>query len=550
MKKKNLLFFIVLVICVLTSCTKTASLPAPAEGTPAPEPTYTIVQPTAIPKTLWIDPALKAFLDGRIEQPAGWQLVTDKNDAHYWIDMGGEHPATNLVFALVAPFPTISDDISMTDFVEIWKQGISVTSKFHQLLMDQQTLQLLSRKLGTPIPNLIEILPADQLLAAAWNTTGAWAVVPFEQLVPRWKVISIDEISPIHKNFAVKEYLLNFDISIEPNPLLSLESMEIPLELTAWIPSNRDADKITTLIMTGVTALVRATAATMEVRGMTYPALNIGDLLRSADITHVSNEIAFSPTCPRPHYQGDLLEFCSRPEYIQLLEFIGTDVVDMTGDHFIDVQPEDVLYTLKMYADRGWGYFAAGANIDEARAALYKTMNSTSIAFIGCNAKSRAYALASTTHPGAVHCDWEYLDRELPLIVEKGYLPVMTFSHIEYYQYEALPDLVVDFHRAADDGAVIVSGSQGHQPQAMEFYKDSFLHYGLGNLFFDQYLEGLAERQAFIDRHVFYDGKYISTELFTIQFIDFAQTRFMTPKERADLLRTIFTASDWHNINP
>jgi len=59
----------------------------------------------------------------------------------------------------------------------------------------------------------------------------------------------------------------------------------------------------------------------------------------------------------------------------------------------------------------------------------------------------------------------------------------MTFSHIEYYSYETIPALVTDFHRAADDGAVIISGSQAHQPQAMEFYKNSFLHYGLGNLF-------------------------------------------------------------------
>lgn len=527
-----------------------APSPAAIEFTPTPEPLPAIVQPTTNPMTVWIDPILKAFLDGQIEPPAGWQFAANREEAIYWVEAVDDDPVSSLVFALVAPFPTISDDISMADFKEIWQQGISSNSKFHQLLMDQRTLQMLSLKLGTPIANLIKILPADQLLSVAWDTTGAWAVVPFDQLVPGWKVISLDGISPIHKDFDVKEYPLNFNISVQPNPSLGLTINEIPPELATWIPSNRDADKLTTLVMTGVTALVRATAATMEHKGMTYPALNIGDLLRSADITHISNEIAFSPTCPRPRSQGDLLQFCSRPEYIQLLEYIGTDVVDMTGDHFIDVAPEDVLYTLKMYSDRGWRYFAAGANIDEAKAPLYESVNSNSIAFIGCNAKPRGYALASVTHPGTVHCDWEYLDREIPLIAEKGFLPIMTFSHIEYYLYEAIPELIEDFHRAADDGAIIVSGSQGHQPQAMEFYKDSFLHYGLGNLFFDQYLEGIPERQAFIDRHVFYDGKYISTELFTIQFVDFAQTRFMTPEERADLLHTIFKASGWENINP
>jgi len=179
-----------------------------------------------------------------------------------------------------------------------------------------------------------------------------------------------------------------------------------------------------------------------------------------------------------------------------------------------------------------------------------ENVKSNQIAFIGCNAKDIGYALASATNPGAVHCDWDYLDLEIPSIVKKGYLPIMTFSHIEYYSYETIPALVTDFHRAADDGAVIISGSQAHQPQAMEFYKNSFLHYGLGNLFFDQYYEGFATRQAFIDRHVFYDDKYINTELFTIMFINNAQSRFMTAEERSDLLNTVFRASGWQNINP
>ena len=51
-------------------------------------------------------------------------------------------------------------------------------------------------------------------------------------------------------------------------------------------------------MVTGVTALVGGTAFLMEQNGMTYPAIDIGDLLRSADILHISNEVAFSPKCP------------------------------------------------------------------------------------------------------------------------------------------------------------------------------------------------------------------------------------------------------------
>jgi poly-gamma-glutamate synthesis protein (capsule biosynthesis protein) len=97
----------------------------------------------------------------------------------------------------------------------------------------------------------------------------------------------------------------------------------------------------------------------------------------------------------------------------------------------------------------------------------------------------------------------------------------------------------------AEAGAVIVSGSQAHQPQGMEFLNGSFIHYGLGNLFFDQY--GLCEacRQGLIDRHVFYDGRYISTELLPIQFVDYARSRPMTLEESNTLFQALFQASGW-----
>ena len=50
---------------------------------------------------------------------------------------------------------------------------------------------------------------------------------------------------------------------------------------------------------------------------------------------------------------------------------------------------------------------------------------------------------------------------------------------------------------------------------------------------------------AFIDRHIFYNNKHISTELLTIQFVDFARARPMTEGERSDLLRKVFQASGW-----
>ena len=58
--------------------------------------------------------------------------------------------------------------------------------------------------------------------------------------------------------------------------------------------------------------------------------------MREADIAHVSNQIPFSTGCTFPKPDQGALVFCSDPKYIDLLTDIGTDVVELTGNHFAD----------------------------------------------------------------------------------------------------------------------------------------------------------------------------------------------------------------------
>jgi poly-gamma-glutamate synthesis protein (capsule biosynthesis protein) len=302
---------------------------------------------------------------------------------------------------------------------------------------------------------------------------------------------------------------------------------------------------MTIVAMTGVTALVRATAYEMEKHGITYADQDIREELLSADITHISNEVPFAEDCPYPNPVQEEIRFCSRDAYIQLLEDVGTDVVELTGDHFQDWGTDAIFHTLDMYRQRGWLTYGGGANLAEGRKALLIENHGNRIAFIGCNAKGGSFAQADETHPGAAVCDMDWMAGEISRLKQEGYLVIATFQHREYYTYLAQPDQQQDFRQMAEAGAVVVSGSQAHQPQGMEFVNGSFIHYGLGNLFFDQY--GLCEacRQGLIDKHVFYDGRYISTELLPIEFVDYARARPMTPEEAKDLLQTLFLASGW-----
>ncbi len=497
--------------------------------------------------TIWIDPALPAALRQAVTLPpdVGYTLFADQASLRLTAGEGLE--LSRWVYALAAPFPTLVDAVASQDLRLAWSGQAAGTLAGHALLVDESTLGVLSALWGAPGEGVVQVLPAESLLEAAWQGSS-WAILPFEQLEPRWKVLEVDGLSPLHKDFDLLAYPLSVPVSLvsEPDLLAEIEAVLSGEGVAPVLPlSNRDSDKLTVLAMTGVTALVRATAYTMEQRGILYPGKDIGPWLREADITHISNEVPFASDCPYPNPVQEGVRFCSADRYIALLEDMGTDVVELTGDHFQDWGQQAMLHTLEMYRQRGWGYYGGGENLQDGRKALLVEHNGNKLAFIGCNGKGGSFAQAGAGRPGAVTCDFGWMEAEIARLRLEGYLPVATFQHFEYYTYKAQPNQVRDFRLLARAGAVVVSGSQAHQPQGLEFLDEALIHYGLGNLFFDQYDISPATRQGFIDRHVFYDGRYIGAELLTIQFVDYARPRPMTPAEREDVLNKVFKASGW-----
>jgi hypothetical protein len=549
-----LLLLIVSIALGASACTPAPTTPAAMQPThtlvtavdtaaptlpPTPAPTMTHT-PAPLP-ALWIDPQLPDALREAVQLPDGLTLTDDPAAAALSITTGSGLAIGDWVYALAAPFPTIPDGVSASDLLAFWQTGVAPGLPASRLLVSSDTLALFTALWGSPASN-VATLAADELLAAAWDAGDAWAILPFDALVPRWKVIEIDSVSPVRKDFDQTTYPLSISIGASGDPELLDRLLSLPGNTFF---SNRDPDRLTTVMLTGVTALVRGTGALMRAFGNEYPAIDIGPWLQEADILHINNEVPFAQICPL-YPPKDELVFCSLTRYIELLEYIGTDVVELSGDHFHDYGDQAILYTLELYKERGWPYYGGGANLEEARRPLLMEHNGNQIAFLGCNGKAPWYARASETEPGAWHCDIPWMQAEIARLRAGGYLPIVTFQHEEIQTYEAHPKLKADFQPVADAGAVIVSGSQAHHPHAIEFRGDAFIHYGLGNLFFDQIYISDPNATAFIDRHVIYNGRHISTELLTIQFVDYARARPMTDAERQELLEKIFRVSIWN----
>ncbi|MEW6028719.1 MAG: CapA family protein [Chloroflexota bacterium] len=537
-----------------TSRPATAALPPPTSA-----PTLTSVPgltSTPLPLTLWISESLPPIL--RAEAEAwGIPIAADPDSAALVLDAALQPHSVNAqwIYALVAPFPTVADGVTLDELKQAWG-GASAgsldrlgTAPFagRPLWMADSTLAAFSALWGAPAPGSVRTAPADELLDAAWNDMPSWAIIPFEEIEPRWKVLTVDGQSPIRKDFKDWDYPLQVTFSLTRFQLADPQPANLPtFELS---PTNRDPSKLTTVILTGVTALVRATAYTMNVKGVLYPGEAIRDWMREADIAHISNEIPFYGGCPEPDPGQDALVFCSNPRYIDLLTDLGADVVELTGNHFADYGANAMFETLALYNEKGIPYYGGGADAEDARKPLLLEVNGNKIAFIGCNRPDTgAFPTATDTRPGAAGCDYEYMTARVKSLREQGYLPIVTFQYVETDVPQPFEQQVQDFRLMAEAGAVIVNGSQAHLPQVMEFYEGAFIHYGLGNLFFDQMGlpgAGSPKQREFLDRHVFYNGRYLGVELLTTLLEDFARPRPMIPEERAAFLDFYFTESDW-----
>ena len=550
----NRILAFLLLVTITTSCAHAVTEPAPAIVLPTdvvqPSPT---ASSTPMPLSIYHAPEVP---DSLVAEPENWGIPfesdPDKASLRLELSTSGDEATvasnTTWIYALVAPFPTVLDGVTLDQLKSVWNASSSGPLSGSPLWMTESTLAAFTALWGEPAFGAVQTASPDELVDALWQQQPSWGIVPFEVLEPKLKVLTVDGYSPIHNDFDATTYPLKAEFVLRT---LDREPASLSLAL---LDTNREPTRLTTIILTGVTALVRATAFTMETKGVTYPANDIRDFMRAADITHVSNEIPFFTGCDFPNPSRYKLVFCSDPKYIELLNDVGTDVVELTGNHFADYGAGAMLETLDIYNQNGIGYYGGGADMDDALKPLLLNHNGNLIAFIGCNPVDLGKPpVATETKPGAAPCSHNYLVNTIEDLDELGYVVIATYQHQEYYSPEARPDQLEDFHRVADAGASIVSGSQAHYAQMMEFYDDSFIHYGLGNLFFDQmgdipYFPGI--RREFIDRYTIYNGKLISVELLTAMLVDYSRPRMMTPEERAGFLNEYFHYSGWGEIIP
>jgi len=182
--------------CAPSERTENSVIPTTVVAVSTLAPTATAFQPlhpTSTPTQfrIWISPALPRVLreplealsrDGTLEI----EWVADQASAQVRVEPNPEIALSTWIYAFVAPFPTIQDGGSLDGLREVWTRTGSPSV---QVFASTSTAAAMEGVLGSASERTVPIFPEEVLLDKAWDARPSFAIVPFEDLEPRWKVL-------------------------------------------------------------------------------------------------------------------------------------------------------------------------------------------------------------------------------------------------------------------------------------------------------------------------------------------------------------------------
>ncbi len=513
----------------------------PGAGSAKPEPTE---RPMRVRLSPDLPAELRAAIDALVaEQPGRWSLSgTARADLEVgWRKERGAQPLAEVVLVPVVPFFSLREDVTLDELRLAWQDRAESIDGVARLLVSPEVAPALDAAWGGQGGEpAVTLVPAGELADRLWAEPGAVAIVPFDHLEPSLKALTVDGISAMDRSPTPSGYPLALRVWTT-GEAEAVQALAAKIE-EQGLDSNRQPERMTVLLMTGVTALTRGVALEIEARGdPAWPARQMADLLAAADLTHVSNEVSFMRGC-QP--QAETRSFCAKPEYLETLHLAGVDVVELTGNHNLDFGPQYALESLDLYAEMGMAIFGGGRNQAEARRPLVVEHQGNRLAFLGYNQFGPDYALASDDGPGAAPFSLEAVQADLAALDGQADVVFVNVQYTESYGATPLPEQAADFRAVAEAGAGVVTGSQAHEPQAIEFHGGRPIFYGLGNLFFDQTWSE-ETRQGLVIRHWIYEGRLIASQLIPTILEDSCQPRVATEQEGEAILRSVFAASGW-----
>lgn len=405
-------------------------------------------------------------------------------------------------YAIAAPLYSAVEEITTGRFEAMWNGTDSV-----KLAASDETRAALGTIYGaTTLPSVADPPAIDD---------AHWVVMPAHELTPHWKTVSVDGKHPLDR---------------APGPLaVPLCGADPKLAVR-----NIDPARLTTLAMTGTTALTRYTSKLMEEKGILYPLMALESWFKANDLVHISNEVSFIPDAQCQTGDGrPTMKFCSKDSYIELLERSNAKIIELTGSHLDDFGTKWIHHSVEMYQKRGWVWFGGGRDEHEASEPRVVEHNGNKLVFLGCNMFHTTNAWIMD-QPGVAACDQQRIAYQVSDFNRRGYTVIVSVQHEEVYKHVPPANLVSDLREIAQSGPAFVMGSQAHCPHPWEMHHGAYVAYGPGNLYFDQFWHPV--RDSAQNKLYIHAGKLLTVGHLYTRMEERGRPRILSDDERTEFL--------------
>ncbi|MCL1911910.1 MAG: CapA family protein [Leptospirales bacterium] len=363
----------------------------------------------------------------------------------------------------------------------------------------------------------------DAVLNPPSSDKKALLISDLRGLVPTMKLAAIDKCYPWGKLES------GYELSESEYPLLKKYA-------ETW-----DSNSHITIVQTGVTAMSRAFMGVVDGHGdIKRPVEKVRQITAAADIATTSNEVSFTENCKYP--LPNRMEFCSPMRYFDILKYANFKIIELTGNHNNDYGSEANTKTINLYEKEGMKFFGGGRNKAEAESVLYIKVKDTTFAFTGSNEWGPPNAWATEKKAGAAKFSSALFDKTVKEAVSRADIVFVTVQWGNENDPNPYKQQIEYFHKAADLGAHIMVSSSAHRAMGLEFYKNRFISYGLGNFLFDQ-MQTINHRRGLIARHHFYAKRHVQTELIPYLMYNSSEPVIVKGKEAGELFDYVYKYS-------
>ncbi len=355
---------------------------------------------------------------------------------------------------------------------------------------------------------------------------------------------SVNKFTPIAKDKILLTDLDNLSGNFKALSIDGIVFFENPEQYKFVLGQKFDfKNQITKYTMTGVTAITRAAGRVADKEGIDFLTKNLKPYFKNSDFVHISNEVSLSDSC---EYIPGTMKFCTKEIHFKALSDLNCNIVELTGNHNRDYGDQAYRKTFQWYKDHNIKTFGGGLSPEEANTPLVITMkDGKKLGIIGFNEACPLKECASK--PGEVGAN--YYDKEKAKAVILKMKEELKLDYIiasvqftESDKYTPMSMQAKVAHDLIDLGADFVYGSQAHQIQQVELYKEKIIYYGLGNFLFDQ-IHRVGVRQAFFLQHYFYNGRLVQTIPVYTYMKDNRQQSIASKEEREQMQRLILADS-------